>query len=250
MTRALPVFVTFVVVVVVLCTSVAHGTLIGAGDITFTGFNGDGSDDFAFVTLVDIAVGESVLFVDEEWKGTAFGNAESDLLWTSDADVTAGTVVTLNAVKSEANWSASTGVLSGDAMSIGVNGEGIYAILGTRSSPSAFLAYVSTEDSPNFSGTGLDASDVVLLPSRIDVAEYTGPRSGESAWADYQPLISNTAVNWDIVTGGSGDQSGQILPFDDTRFVVVPEPHGIALGTLGGLLLLAWAGRKRRLAAR
>lgn len=224
----------------------AGATAISPGDIAFTGFNSDQSDDLAFVALVDILSGESILFIDDEWDGTGFGSDESDLVWTADANVTAGTVVTLNDIRKTSTWSASSGLLSGDAMELSEEGDGVYAVIGSRNSPTAFLAYVSTETSPQYAGTGLSADDVVLLPSQIDVAQYDADRSSQSVLADYRPLIRDTAANWDIVTGGNGNQSEQLLPFDATTFVVVPEPHSIALFGLGCLLL---AATRRRIPA-
>ncbi|MEZ6146915.1 MAG: hypothetical protein R3B91_16155 [Planctomycetaceae bacterium] len=40
----------------------AFGDLVGPGDIAFVGFNADGDDDFAFVTLVEIAANSTVYF--------------------------------------------------------------------------------------------------------------------------------------------------------------------------------------------
>ena len=38
-----------------------------AGDIAFIAYNGDGNDDFAFVTLVAISDGTVIYFTDNEW---------------------------------------------------------------------------------------------------------------------------------------------------------------------------------------
>ena len=45
---------------------------LSSGSIAFTGFNADGNDNIAFVALVDIAVGETIVFEDNEWTGSAW----------------------------------------------------------------------------------------------------------------------------------------------------------------------------------
>jgi len=70
--------------------------LTGTGDIAFVGFNADGNDDLAFVTFVNIGVGETIYFTDNEWDGAAFNAGESYTVWTATQAVTAGTVITLS----------------------------------------------------------------------------------------------------------------------------------------------------------
>jgi hypothetical protein len=223
----------------------ASATPLSAGDIALTGFNADGPDGLAFVALVDVSGGDSILLINDTWNGSKFGNQGADLLWTAAGDVAAGTVITLSNINSVANRSASTGTLSGAAMSLSDNGQDVYAILGTRAVPVSFLAYLTTQSAAKYANTGLTASDIAVLPSKIDVAEYIGPRTGQLALADYRSLISNTGANWNVVGGGGGDQSGQVLPFDATVFVVVPEASASMLAGIG-VLTLAGAGLGRR----
>jgi hypothetical protein len=210
-----------------------------AGDVAFTGFNGDGDNDFAIVALADIPANTTIYFTDTEWNGKSFESGEDDITWTTGSSViSAGTVVTFTDINS-ASEMVSTGSITAGNMSLGVSDEAIFAYLGAERSPTTFLAAVSTSidqydgTSPNPSGTlegtGLSqGTTAILLSDNIDVAEYIGDRSGntKSGYLDFLNVINGetaTDDNWEQ-TGGSGDQEGQILPFDDTNFVIVNPP--------------------------
>ncbi|QUJ77208.1 choice-of-anchor D domain-containing protein [Sulfitobacter albidus] len=69
------------------------GTVLGAGDVAFVGFNSD-NDEFGFVLLADIVAGTVIKFTDMGWTGTAWRNASEGVVqWTAPTDFTAGAVV-------------------------------------------------------------------------------------------------------------------------------------------------------------
>ncbi len=217
------------------------------GDIAFIGFSADGEDGFSIVALTDIAAGEEIFFRDDEWDGTGFGTGESEFLWTTTA-LTAGSVVTFITDASDP-VSASVGTISdpgafGDNMGISSGGETIFAFQGTSNTPATFLAAITSANAieDDISGTGLTVgTTAVVLGGEIDGSQYAGPRNTETAFSDYLALIGDTN-NWTAPVDGSGDQSGELLPFDTTSFSVVPEPGSLALLALGGLAVL----RRRR----
>ena len=64
------------------------------GDIAFTAFNADGTDEFAFVTLVDISANTTIWFTDNEWGGNSFNDLnEGEIQWSHSSIVPAGTVI-------------------------------------------------------------------------------------------------------------------------------------------------------------
>ena len=191
---------------------------LSTGDIAFTGFLADGDDGFSIVALTDIAAGEEIFFRDDEWDGSAFGTGEGEFLWTTPA-VSVGSVVTFTT----------------DA----------------GGTPTTFLAAIGSDAAgiqDSIAGTGLvvGTTAIELVGGSItdgpDGGQYTGSRDNQTAFADYLSQI-NDPSNWTIVQGGSGDQSGDVLPFDTTDFVI-PEPGTFVLLGLGSLALAS----RRRLA--
>ena len=215
------------------------------GDIAFIGFNADGDDGFSVVALADITAGETIFFRDEEWDGvSAFtGSGEGEFIWTTPA-LSAGSVVTF-VTDAGGTPTASAGATGSDPGfapgDIGISGSGetVWAFQGTSNTPTTFLASVSTDAAQSYTGTGLSAgTTAVVLASGIDGSQYVGDRSSEAAFADYLSLIGDVGSNWSAPVDGGGDQSGDLLPFDTTAFSVVPEPSGLALVLLSGLMVL------------
>ena len=226
---------------------------LSMGDIAFVGFNADGDDGFAIVALADIDAGEEIYFRDDEWDGAAFGTGEGEFLWTTTA-LAAGSIVTFITDAGGVS-TASAGMTSavmpfGGDIGISSGGETIFAFQGTSNTPTTFLAAIGSDAAgiqDDIMGTGLTVglNAIELVGGTVtdgpDVGEYTGPRSGESSFADYLSSVNNPA-NWNIVQGGSGDQSGEILPFNTTSFSVIPEPTTTSLLIAFGLGLF----RRRR----
>ena len=85
---------------------------LNTGDIALIAYNADGSDDFAFVALVDIPANESIYFTDNEWNGSALNDLnEGELTWTYTSILSAGSVVVISDVATSP--SANVGSISG-----------------------------------------------------------------------------------------------------------------------------------------
>ncbi len=198
------------------------------GDIAFVGFNADGDDGFAFVTLVDIPANTNLWFTDEEWDATtmAFGTGEGDLVWSNSSLTPAGTVIDIDGAS--ATLTASLG-----AVTTGTNGgsgysssnEGLYCYLGTERNPTTWLTAFTNDvwggsagDLPMALTAGTNA---IELGTGDDVAQYIGPRLGQATFAAYSPLIYDLVSNWEF-QDGSGDQhndgTAPDVPFDVTPF--------------------------------
>lgn len=236
-----------------MTAAVAEGALV-PGDLAFTSFNADGDDGWAIVALTDVAAGEQVYFRDDEWDGTAFGNGESESLWTTPA-IVAGTVfffddadgpsptITATGGAATGSWADTPldGTDSGPGDSgISTGGETIFMFQGSSNTPSNFIgAFSSTEGiEDSLSSTGLTLGSTAIAMTgksgNPDVAVYIGPRSGKVSFAEYLPLLGDPA-NWETADG-SGDQSGSYLPFDTTAFTIIPEPSALSLIAIAGLL--------------
>lgn len=240
-----------------ISTAVAAGLVAfsanstSAASIAFTGFNADGVDNLAFVTLENLAPSTTIFFTDQEWNGLAIGSGgafnsgEQGFSWTSPAfPLAAGTVITLDDMTNPttiANY-GSVSVHDGFNRGIGNSDESVYAYFGAAYAPTSFLAIIGNEVeaiSGSTVGTGLGVNKLHIAGDE-DVMAYVGPRSGLTAFADYLPYLMDSA-NW-ITQDGSGDQSidgtAPNIPFDTTSFTVVPEPTALSVGALGLLGLI------------
>ncbi|MFZ4558212.1 MAG: hypothetical protein ACOYN8_17740 [Pseudanabaena sp.] len=201
---------------------------LSAGNIAFVGFNVDGNDDFAFVAIVDINLGESITFEDNEWDGSAFNTGEGRFTWTANSLVTAGTIVSISNA-SLGTRSASTGTLSASAGSFNLAGsdESLYAYQGTVTAPTFITAISNNAFSSaaigTLTNTGLTAGvNALALTSNIDVAAYNGSRTGLNNFAAYLSLINNPA-NWQTQDGSGNQNSDSIapdVPFSSTVFTI------------------------------
>ncbi|WCO01149.1 lamin tail domain-containing protein [Psychroserpens ponticola] len=191
------------------------------GDIAFTAFNADGTDEFAFVTLVDIPANTTIWFTDNEWDGDSFNNInEGEIEWSHTSAVLAGTVILIE----NTNGSSPTvniGAVSGGGANLGASNEELFALL---SEPSAsvmptpgFLAGIANDISGSvLTGTGLtEGTNFLNFDDDGDGYEYTGSISSESAFADYLPLIMDTD-NWQI----ESSNGNLILPISTVAFTI------------------------------
>jgi hypothetical protein len=178
-----------------------------------------------------------IFFTDNEWNGLAIGDGgkfvdpnEGTVTWTAPAGgVAPGTVVTLNSL-SLATLNASMGNLVGTTnFNPGGGSETIYAYQGlSTSAPTGFLAVIASWAGDSTVNTGLTASHITLLPTDVDIAEYTGSRTDKATFAGYLESLANP-TNW-ISEDGGGDQSINAtepnVPFDTAPFALGNAPSG------------------------
>lgn len=137
-----------------------------AGNIAFVGFNADGNDNIAFVTLVDINPNEVIIFEDNEWNGTAWNDTnEGAFSWTSNSLISAGTIIRIDNIGS-GEITASTGTTTrpvaerGNNRGLSASGEVLYAYQGDGNSPT-FITAIANSGFSNTNGlltnTGLTA---------------------------------------------------------------------------------------------
>jgi hypothetical protein len=234
---------------------------LGPGDIAFTGCNGDGEDNLAFVALAPIPGSTDILLSDNEWNGGVIGvtgafndTAESVIKWTAPAGgLAAGTVVLINDIElTGPPLTTSTGsvayVLSAN-VGVGASGEAFFAYVGNNQFPSNFLTVMvsgATTFAGNLNNTGLSfgTNAISVTPGTPDVMAYTGPRSGLPFFASYLPYLHNP-TNW-ITEDGTGNQETNGIPpevpFDTTPFTIAPVESAPRLNitALPGAVRLTW----------
>jgi hypothetical protein len=201
--------------------------------VAFTAFNADADNDFAIVALVDIPANTTLYFTDNEPNAAGDGVESFDegtLEWVSGGSViTAGSIIVFTDVDDGANtnFGASIGTLSVPAFDAGLSldeaGDALYCVEGSPDGDNilAWLAGIqnaSGNQGANFAATGLTVGTTFIdfySSGSPDGGEYTGARSGESAFADYLPLLGSNA-NWTVE-----DTDGEaILPISTEAFIL------------------------------
>jgi hypothetical protein len=191
------------------------------GDIAFIAFNGDAGDDFAFVTLVDIPSGTLIYFTDNEWNGSAFTDLnEGEFTWTATSNLSAGSIVVISSTSGNSP-TVNTGTIAGSGLDIGASDEWLYALLSAPAISYAtnpvFLAAVASDAGANWLlGTSLtQGTNAIDFNNDYDGFKYTGVKSGEAAFADYLPLIMNSAYWQQEISDGA-----LIKPISTTSFTI------------------------------
>jgi hypothetical protein len=217
---------------------------LSMGDFAITTFNLD-EDGFCLVPFVDVAANSTFYFSDGAGTSpTAIGSLESSFQWvTGGAPIAAGTVVRFSAID-VASRAASVGtftVVNTTNLGLSATSETLYAFEGTSDTVATQILTAATTvgTAAELTPVGLTAgTDAISLTASTDFAQYTGPRSGLAAFADYRPLVNNPA-NWNIIVGGANDA---VVP-NTTAFTIVPEPSTCAVLISGTAMLL---GLRRR----
>ncbi len=213
-----------------LSTYTAASAALQPGDIAFTGFNADSTDDIAFVTFKDIPAGDTLRFCDDEWNGTTgFTTGEGDFSWVASTLVPAGTVVTINGLSTAAgSATASTGTLPltlDNSGGMSTSGEAMFIFQGPAARTiTTVLAAVANDSAAfgNLAGSGLImGSTAIRLTSTTDMGVYNGPRTG-MLQAGYLSALNNMS-NWlleDTGVNDAGNGTGPELPFNITAFTL------------------------------
>ncbi len=224
---------------VMLCGVNAAFSQFYPGDVAFVGFNSDSNSDFALVVFTDVSSGQQIHFTNEEWNGSAFTGSGGDFTWVAPAGgITAGTILIFNDVGTTP--SVNTGDVVDDAnLDLSGSGDVLYAFTGIdKNTPDEFLAAITTDENRynqpdgtegTLANTGLtQGSTAILLSDNIDVAQYIGSRGGNTPngyIALLNDIVSETSDedNWEQFNG-TGDQDGQVLPFNTQSFNIVDPP--------------------------
>ncbi|HHB78031.1 MAG TPA: T9SS type A sorting domain-containing protein [Saprospiraceae bacterium] len=157
---------------------------LNPGDIAFVQYNADGTDDFAFVALVDIPANEEIKFTDNGWKADdTFKTNEGIVTWTAPAGgLSAGDVVTIT-------MSPSTTVGS-------VTKSGIFNFLATGDQLIAYQGTNSMIYALNNEGNGVWQTD---SPNTSESKLPMGLTNGTDATAANE--IDNLKYNGIVTTG-------------------------------------------------
>jgi len=212
-----------------LRTTCMGQTTLNPGDVVILEFNGNGTDGFTFMPLVDLSAGTTIHFTDYGWTGSAFNIAEDGnpsnggnmITYTAPSTITAGTLIRQNsaniggtAFTATAGWSYNfnnnnfiTSLNTGGT--IDNSNEGLFIFQGTPLAPTFIWGYHTGQwghgaylqnfwselPSPLVNGT-----NAVFFPNiaeadvTVDDGYFNGPYTAASA-ADWLARVSNSA-NW------------------------------------------------------
>ena len=175
---------------------------LATGDILFVGFNADGTDQYAFVTLVDIPANTNIYFTDNEWNGSNgfIDLNEGEHTWSHTSLVAAGTVITVDCNSGGNSPSASLGVLAGGGINLGASNEELYALSvppATSGIAAAnMLSGIASDLNSDLTGSGLVlGTNFIDFNNDWDGYAYTGANSGLASLAAYTALIMDLN-NW------------------------------------------------------
>ena len=211
------------------------------GDIVIVGFNADGSDGFAFLTMVEIAPNRTIYFTDKEWSGQqigigSFNSSEGIISWsnTESCFLPSGTIVTIIDASNNPTASWGTAIESDAGFNMNSSNEVLYAYIGAnQDTPSAFLCALATDDFTygTIMNTGLVVDDTAIEIDNLGVADedvgvYIGTTICNGTMTACRLMITdatNNGANW-LTEDGSGDQSqnGSSAEF--------PSPNGSGTG--------------------
>ena len=177
----------------------AQTTILKAGDIAIIAFQTDKNDQFAFVTLVDIAANTKIQFSEKGWNGAlaipGFATSSEGVhTWTApNASVLKGTVITVNFSSTGTNPAASLGVVTSTTVSgFSTTGDQLIAFQGTETTPVFIYALASN----TWLATGLPTTTQSWLPP--------GLTNGITA-KDFSPEMDDQYFNMASVTGSQND---------------------------------------------
>ena len=136
-----------------LSFQVYGGSTLSAGDIAILEFNGNGTDGFTFMPLVDLASGTVIHFTDYGWRSGAFsaqeesGGASGNVItYTAPSNITAGTLIRQD--KDNVGGASFTGLTSWLTNYEGYNY--INTFVNTIESHDGLIAFQVAPESPTF----------------------------------------------------------------------------------------------------
>lgn len=148
----------------------AQGTLLKPGDIAIIGFQSDNNDQFAFLSLTDMAAGTQIQFSEKGWNGSlaipAFVvTTEGVHTWTAPSSGLAkGTAVIISFNSLGTSPIANFGtVLSTAAAKLSTSGDELLAFQGLPTAPNFIYAFGSRP----WINTGIPSSNQSWLPAPL-----------------------------------------------------------------------------------
>lgn len=198
------------------------------GDIAFTTYNSDGNDEFSFVLLRNVSVGEQISFTENGWfgDGTGFRSGENTITLTFSNNYNCGAQIFISGTGARDESMSSAGGVTGTALALSATGDQIFAYdpANTPSSTdsSGFVAAIhmnggwdATATNTNSSalpGVFTDSVNAIAIIPEVDNAQYNCSTTSANPSPGLDTTINNMN-NWNT---------------DNTNAYSVPAPCTIS----------------------
>jgi hypothetical protein len=225
---------------------------LGPGSVAFIGFNADGNDDLAMVTLVNL-INERIYLTDDETDGLG-GKTTGEGVWQWDTGpelIRAGTVIVFSGLAATGTTVSHGSLTEVDlGFNLAAAGDAVLAYQGPgHATPAVFLAGVENQAGAAgpLAGTGLtNGRTFVTFTAGLhdDGGAYTADRTGLTPYDAYLPRIHDR-TRWDT----DAADGTQFVPFDTSPFIAVisvPALPPVALALLAMGLGAVGARASRR----
>ncbi len=251
-------------------SSTFSATTLGAGDIVILEFNGNGTDGFSFMPLVNLSAGTKINFTDYGWNagsGTFNTTDESSsgngnmITYTASGAVSAGTIIRQDASNvggaeftPHADWAYnySNQNYIHALMSTVAGHDGIIAFQGTPTSPTFIWAYQTGQwngtdyyycsDLPTGLTNGVNAIYFADLESgsdlTVDDGYYKGPYT-EATAADWRSRVANSS-NWTSIASGTAPALLYPNTYTVTDASLPVKLSSFNANLLGNNIFLSW----------
>ena len=183
------------------------------GDIVFTGMNSDGDDEFSFLLLNNLNIGDSIIFTDNGWSNSSgFRNGESYLKLISNENLSCGDQIMIKGLVAIKQDGAITGVLSGEAIDLNNNGDQIFAFTNNKPTISDMSGFISAIQNNNGWNTSVsstksmkpsiftDGSNSIAFSNHIDNMVYNCSLTSSSDISLIKQFVNNES-NWLVNNG-------------------------------------------------
>ena len=194
------------ILLVILPFSQIVAQTIRAGDLMFIGYNADGDEGIAFITLIDLP-DTTIYFTDNEWNGSAIGSGgnfnnfnEGILSWNSGGNISAGTVIIIDRA-STAFINSSIGTVSRtNNFDPATSNEVVYMYLGNNlTDPVLFISAIAND---GFGNGTLNGTNLTAGINAIDIRADTGERDEDIMVFDCN-CAGNVPVNALVIANGN-----------------------------------------------
>lgn len=236
-------------------------TTLNPGEVVILEFNGNGTDGFTFMPLVDLEAGTQIHFTDYGWGGSSFqtneesGGANGNMItYTAPSVISAGTMIRQNSANiGGSSFSLTTGwpyqknnsnfIVA--FMTTAAGHDGLIVFQGTPSAPSFIWAWQSgswggtdyywNSELPTGLINGVNAIYFADLTSgsdlTVDDGYYSGPTDAADA-ATWRARVANP-TNWTTLASGTAPtllypSSYTVIPSNSAPTVTTQAVSGIS----------------------